>query len=208
MSAAGRHSESAMKQARGKVTKKDRILSLYVAGAKGVSELAVLTNSRPSYVAEVLRQAKALGGYFDLYTTTDQPMNIYSQLFAKRLSFRTKPLAQQSVNYIDRLYRHFAQMNDRAGQHHTLVMALTMFNRARWGRKEAEADIFRRWLQRQLTSSAAAAMERLISRSLPPLTASVEQPPTPRTPRYHQRRRTAHPDQAAHRIRRQANRSK
>lgn len=133
-------------------TKKEQILSLYLAGAKNVGELATMTQSRPSYVAEVLRQANALGGYFDLYTTTEQPMNIYSSLFAKRLSFRTEPLAASSVRYIDSLYRHFERLSDRAGQHHALMMALTMFNRARWSNKLKEANIFRRWLMDQLNN--------------------------------------------------------
>lgn len=42
---------------------------------------------------------------------------------------------------------------DRAGQHHALVMALTMFDRARWTGKTVEADIFRQWLQEQLNEA-------------------------------------------------------
>jgi hypothetical protein len=133
-------------------TKKEQILSLYMAGARNVSELAALTQSRPSYVASVLHKAKALRSYFDLYTTTDEPMNIYSNLFAKRLGFRTEAIARRSITYIDRMYRHFAQMGDRAGQHHALVMALTMFNRARWSKKLREAQIFQEWLLHRLTA--------------------------------------------------------
>ena len=39
-------------------TKKDQILGLYLAGARSVEELSALTRARPSYIAEVLRQAK------------------------------------------------------------------------------------------------------------------------------------------------------
>jgi hypothetical protein len=54
------------------------------------------------------------------------------------------------VALIDRLYRQFELAGDRAGQHHALLMALTMFNRARWTRKEREAEVFRRWLLARL----------------------------------------------------------
>jgi hypothetical protein len=132
-------------------SKKEQILALFVAGARNVSELALLTRSRPSYVAEVLREHQELQGYFDLYTTTEQPMNIYSKFFAKRLGFKTPQIAKKSVQHLDQLYRQFARAGDRAGQHHALVMALTMFNRARWSNKETEAILFRRWLIRQLS---------------------------------------------------------
>lgn len=139
---------------RGKtITKKDQILALHAAGARGVGELAGLTGTRPSYVAHVLRGAEDGQGYFDLYTTTEQQMNVYSRLFAKRLGFRTEGIARRSVTYINQLYRRFAQLGDRAGQHHALVMALTMFNRARWSGKAAEGEIFRRWVQQQLTEA-------------------------------------------------------
>lgn len=135
-----------------KISKKDQILSLYTAGTYNVAELSALTGARPSYVAAVLRDAKAIRGYFDLYTTTNEPMNIYSRLFMNRLGFRTVGIAQRSVQYLDRVYRYFAAIKDRAGQHHTLVMALTMFNRARWSKKEEQAAIFRDWLIAHLTS--------------------------------------------------------
>ena len=51
---------------------------------------------------------------------------------------------------IDRLYGQFEFAGDRAGQHHALVMALIMFDRARWTSKGSEARIFRRWLMLRL----------------------------------------------------------
>jgi len=59
-------------------------------------------------------------------------------------------VAQRSVNYLKRVYHQFASAGDRAGQHHTLLMALIMLNRARWTGKSAEADIFRQWLVAKL----------------------------------------------------------
>jgi hypothetical protein len=58
--------------------------------------------------------------------------------------------ALASVGLIDHYYRQFAFAQDRAGQHHALMMALTMFDRARWTGKTREADIFRRWLIERL----------------------------------------------------------
>lgn len=137
-----------------RVSKKDQILTLYKAGITDVTELAAITASRSSYVASVLHGAEALPSYFDLYTSTNQPMNIYSKYFAGRLSYRDVDAARESVNLIDHLYRQFEVAGDRAGQHHALLMALTMFDRARWTNKAAEADVFRRWLRERLDEGA------------------------------------------------------
>src|SRR5262245_48817928 len=57
------------------LTKKDQILALFAGGFVEVDDLAVITNSRPSYVAGVLQENNLLAGYFDLYTSTRNPMN-------------------------------------------------------------------------------------------------------------------------------------
>jgi hypothetical protein len=131
-------------------SKKDQILSLWSAGIQEVSDLAHLTQSRPSYVAGVLQDAGLMTGYFDLYTTSNQPMNVYSKYFAGRLGFKDEETARASLELIDRLHRQFALAEDRAGQHHALVMALTLFDRARWTGKEPEAEVFRKWLLARL----------------------------------------------------------
>lgn len=133
-----------------KATKKEQVLSLYGAGITEVEDLALITQARPSYVASTLQEAGRLPGYFDLYTTTGQPMNVYSKFFAGRLSYKDEESAQASVDLIDHYYRQFAFAQDRAGQHHALMMALTMFDRARWTGKAREADVFRRWLAERL----------------------------------------------------------
>jgi hypothetical protein len=132
------------------VSKKDQIISLFTAGIEGVDDLAMITGARPSYVASVLQKAGLITGYFDLYTTSAQQMNVYSRFFAGRLGFKDLPTAKQSVDLINRLYRQFGVARDRAGQHHALVMAMTMFDRARWTGKQTEAEVFRRWLLEQL----------------------------------------------------------
>ena len=139
-----------------RVSKKDQILTLYKAGITEVNDLAAITQSRPSYVAGVLEGAEHGQGYFDLYTSTARPMNVYSKYFAGKLGFRDEASARASVGLIDTLYRQFELVGDRAGQHHALLMALTMFDRARWTGKEAEADVFRRWLRGRLDEPAAA----------------------------------------------------
>src|SRR5437763_4488813 len=141
-------------EAAARVSKKDQILTLYKAGITDVTELAAITASRSSYVASVLHGAQALPSYFDLYTSSSQPMNIYSKYFANRLSYRDVAAARESVNLIDHLYRQFEVAGDRAGQHHALLMALTMFDRARRTTKAAEADVFRRWLRERLDDDA------------------------------------------------------
>jgi hypothetical protein len=133
-----------------KVSKKEQILSLFMTGMDEIADIAVMTQTRPSYVAGVLQQAGLHKGYFDLYTSTAHPMNVYSKYFAGQLSFKDEEAARKSVEVIDHRYRQFELAHDRAGQHHALMMALTMFDRARWTNKPAEAEIFRCWLSERL----------------------------------------------------------
>ena len=130
----------------GRPTKKDQILQLHEDGITDVAEIAYLTDAQPSYVAEVLRQAGLLSGYFDLYTTTASEQNIYSRYFRNLLAFKTVEAARQSIEKIDRLYTYFERIGDRAGQHHAMVLALTGKNRARWSGKLEESKIFSDWL--------------------------------------------------------------
>ena len=136
-----------------KPTKKDQILALAASGLGDVADIALMTQSRPSYVGTVLQDAGLHPGYFDLYTSTNKPMNVYSKFFAGRLGFKDVDAARRSVELVDRLHCQFEVAGDRAGQHHALLMALTMFDRARWTGKEAEAEIFRRWLLDRLAQA-------------------------------------------------------
>jgi hypothetical protein len=136
-----------------RVTRKNQIISLYTSGIGDVEDLAMITGSRPSYVASVLQESGLMTGYFDLYTTSSHPMNVYSKFFAKRLGFKDEETARQSIQVIDRLYRQFELARDRAGQHHALMMALTMFDRARWTGKGREANVFRGWLRERLNEA-------------------------------------------------------
>jgi hypothetical protein len=141
-------------------SKKEQILSLFSSGIREVQDIALITHSRPSYVASVLTAEKLPIDYHDLYTTTSQPMNVYSKFFAGQLGFRDEQTARASVELIDHYYRQFALAEDRAGQHHALMMALTMFDRARWTNKPAEAEVFRRWLVDRLNEPLPAAPAR------------------------------------------------
>lgn len=138
-------------------TKKDQILALAASGLGDVADIALMTQSRPSYVGTVLQDAGLHPGYFDLYTSTNKPMNVYSKFFAGQLGFKDVEAARRSVELIDRLHRQFELAGDRAGQHHALLMALTMFDRARWTGKEQEADVFRRWLADRIEDATPAA---------------------------------------------------
>lgn len=131
-------------------SKKDQIVSLFLSGMGEVEDIAIITGSRPSYVGSVLQEAGLVSGYFDLYTSTAHPQNVYSKFFASKLGFKDEETARQSVALIDRLYRQFEFAGDRAGQHHALAMALTMFDRARWTNKGREAEIFQHWLTSRL----------------------------------------------------------
>ena len=140
-------------------SRKDQIISLFVSGMGEVEDIAMITGARPSYVGSVLQEAGLSSGYFDLYTSTSQPMNVYSKFFAGKLGFRDEEAARSSVEVIDRAHRQFELAGDRAGQHHALVMALTMFNRARWTGKAREAEVFGDWLSGRLEEAADALGE-------------------------------------------------
>ena len=143
----------------GRVSRKEQILSLYMSGISEVEDLALITGARPSYVGSVLHEAGEKTSYFDLYTSTAHPMNVYSKFFANKLGFKDEGTARASVRVIDNLYRQFELAGDRAGQHHALTMALVMFNRARWTRKGPEAEIFRAWLTERLQEADLSAPE-------------------------------------------------
>ncbi|MEM1269464.1 MAG: hypothetical protein AAGI08_05370 [Bacteroidota bacterium] len=139
-----------------KPSKKDQILSFWETGVRDVQELAQMAKCRPSYVSSVLQRAGHISGYFDLYTSTGHSMNVYSKFFTGRMGFKDEETARRSIRLIDRLYRQFERSGDRAGQHHALVMAMTMFNRARWTGKPAEAELFRLWLADRIGDAAPA----------------------------------------------------
>ena len=140
-------------QSERRASKKDQIISLFTSGMGSVEDLAMITGARPSYIASVLQAAGLMTGYFDLYTTTSHPMNVYSRFFAGKLGYKDEATARQSVELIDHYYRQFELAGDRAGQHHALMMAMTMLNRARWTRKPREAEIFRLWLLARLAET-------------------------------------------------------
>ncbi len=132
-------------------SKKDMILSLFNSGTTEIEAIAAISGAKPSYVGSVLQREGLIDNYFDLYTSTAHPMNIYSKHFRGKLGFRNIFTAQKSVRTLEESYRYFADHQDRAGQHHALEMALTMLDRARWTGKLEEAEIYRRWLVSKLS---------------------------------------------------------
>ena len=129
-----------------RASKKEHVIALYRAGTTDIAEIVRRTGVRPSYAAQVLQRAGLLTGYFDLYTTTGREMNVYGRFFRNVLQFRTVEAARSSVDKIDKLYNYFERLGDRAGQHQSMVMALTGKNRARWSGKHDAAAVFSEWL--------------------------------------------------------------
>jgi len=134
------------------LSKKDMILSLFNSGVTEVEAISAISGAKPSYVGSVLQREGLIDNYFDLYTSTNHPMNIYSKHFRGKLGFKTVEAAERSVDTLDRSYGFFDRIQDRAGQHHTLEMALTMLDRARWTGKLEEAEVYRRWLVGKLST--------------------------------------------------------
>ncbi len=133
------------------LSKKDMILSLFANGTTEIEAIAAISGAKPSYVGSVLQQAKLIDNYFDLYTSTNYPMNIYSKHFRGKLGFKDVETARRSVRNLEESYRYFDKMQDRAGQHHTLEMGLTMLDRARWTGKFSEAEVYRLWIVNKLS---------------------------------------------------------
>jgi len=149
-------------------SKKEMILSLYNSGTTEIESIAAISGAKPSYVGSVLHQAGLINNYFDLYTSTNYSMNVYSKHFRGKLGFKDVLTAQRSTRNLEQSYRYFADQQDRAGQHHTLEMALTMLDRARWTGKLEEAEIYRRWLVGKLNQPLVSNVKSIGMRSEKP----------------------------------------
>lgn len=156
---AARSDEEPKQKRAARPSRKDQIISLFISGMGEIEDIAMITGARPSYVGSVLQEAGLSSGYFDLYTSTSRPQNVYSKFFAGKLGFKDEETARESIELIDRMHRQFELAGDRAGQHHALSMALTMFDRARWTGKGREAEIFRDWLAARLAEADLASAE-------------------------------------------------
>jgi len=133
-------------------SKKATILSLYNSGTKEIEAIAAISGAKPSYVGSVLQKEGLIDNYFDLYTSNAHPKNVYSKHLQGKLGFKDVFTARRSVENLEHSYNHFADRQDRAGQHHALEMALTMLDRARWTGKLDEAEVYRRWLVNKLSA--------------------------------------------------------
>src|SRR6476620_3375394 len=138
-------------------TKKDMILSLYNSGVQEIEMIAAISGAKPSYVGAVLHREGLVDNYFDLYTSTVYPMNVYSKHFRGKLGFKDVEAAELGVKTLENGYQYFSRILDRAGQHHTLELGLTMLDRARWTGKMEEAEIYRRWLVGKLSAPLVEA---------------------------------------------------
>ena len=136
-------------------TKKDMILSLFENGTTEIEAIAAISGAKPSYVGSVLQKEGLIDNYFDLYTSTNYPMNIYSKHFRGKLGFKDVQTARAGVRNLEQAYRYFDEHQDRAGQHHSLEMGLMMLDRARWTGKLEEAEIYRRWMINKLSQPLA-----------------------------------------------------
>ena len=162
------------------LSKKDMILSLFNSGVTEVETISAISGAKPSYVVSVLQREGLIDNYFDLYTSTNHPMNIYSKHFRGKLGFKTVEAATRSVETLDHTYYYFDRIQDRAGQHHTLEMALTMLDRARWTGKLEEAEVYRRWLVGKLSkplteTSKPSALEASPAKAEPKDADSAEE---------------------------------
>ena len=158
-------------------SKKDMILSLFKSGVTEVETIAVVSGARPSYVGAVLHREGLVDNYFDLYTSTGYPMNVYSKHFRGKLGFKDVATAERGVKTLENGYQYFSRILDRAGQHHTLELGLTMLDRARWTGKMEEAEIYRRWLVGKLSIPLVESPKPSVLSSVDSKTKVIEEGP-------------------------------
>lgn len=147
-----------------KLSKKEMILSLFKKGVTDIEKIARISQAKPSYVGAVLQKEGLITNYFDLYTSTAKPMNVYTKYFQGKLGFKDVKTAETSVQTLEQVYCFFANQQDRAGQHHALEMALTMLDRAKWTGKLAEAEVYRLWLVEKLSQPLTKQIEEKAQR--------------------------------------------
>lgn len=145
-------------------SKKEMILSLFNSGTTEIEAIAAVTGAKPSYIGSVLQRENLIDNYFDLYTSTAHPMNVYSKQFRGKLGFRDIFTARRSVRNLEDAYQEFESKQDRAGQHHTLEMGLTMLDRARWTGKLEEAEVYRRWLVNKISRPLVKTDEKALEK--------------------------------------------
>ena len=97
-------------------TKKEMILSLFEKGTTEIETIAAISGAKPSYVGSVLQKEGLIDNYFDLYTSTNYPMNIYSKHFRGKLGFKNVNTARAGVRNLEQAYRHF---DDTSGSRRT-----------------------------------------------------------------------------------------
>lgn len=124
----------------------EKVLDLYNAGTTNINEIAQQLKLHPAFVAQVLRQAGLLTGYFGSYLVSEEAQSVYSRFFRHVLSYKNVEAATKSIDRINSLYQYFEEIGDREGMHQAMVLALTGKNRARWSGKQEEAKIFGDWL--------------------------------------------------------------
>jgi hypothetical protein len=146
------------------LSKKEMIISLFKKGVSDIEKIAGISQAKPSYVGAVLQKEGLIENYFDLYTSTAKPMNIYTKYFQGKLGFKDVKTAEKSVKTLEQVYCFFANRQDRAGQHHALEMALTMLDRAKWTGKSAEAEVYRLWLVNKLNQPSVKEVEEKAQR--------------------------------------------
>jgi len=97
-------------------SKKDMILSLFNSGVTEIETIAAVSGARPSYVGAVLHREGLVDNYFDLYTSTGYPMNIYSKHFRGKLGFKDVETAERGVKNLENGYQYFARILDHLRQ--------------------------------------------------------------------------------------------
>ena len=82
-------------------SKKEVILSLFKSGTTEIEAIAAISGAKPSYVGSVLQKEGLIDNYFDLYTSTNYPMNVYSKHFRGKLGFKDTATARAGVRNLE-----------------------------------------------------------------------------------------------------------
>lgn len=85
---------------------------------------------------------------FDFFSPMTSARTAYTHFYRDVLSLKSVADAEKSIAKIDDLFRYFHRLDDFAGKHHAMILALTGRNRAKWRGALDIAEIYDEWLRK------------------------------------------------------------
>jgi hypothetical protein len=119
----------------------EELMALWDGGLTDLASLTVRLRARPASIVRTLQAA----GRLSEHVSAEQL--VYARYFRGVLRLETTELVEDSVTRLERLWQYFGRLDDQTGLHQVMVLALTGFNRLRWGGRGKQAERFWRFLE-------------------------------------------------------------